>query len=219
MEKRKLFIFDMDGTMFDTEPISYLCWQEICKRHGYSLEYNVFCRFLGMNVASIKQICLETFGPDFPYDLIEAEKKEYQIQYYHSHEIPVKPGLQTCLEYAKREQIPCVVASSSRLDLVTYLVQKNGVASYFSLLQSGAEIPHGKPAPDIFLRVCEKMRVAPAEALVFEDSMNGVLAAHNAQIPVIWIPDLVRIPAEVAAYAWQECHSLADVPALLTTTL
>lgn len=216
MEKRDVFIFDMDGTMFDTEPISYICWQEICRRHGYELEYDVFERFLGMNVASIKQICMETFGPDFPYDQIETEKMAYQVEYYHTHDIPIKKGLIECLDYAKEQGIPCAVASSSRLDLVTYLVEKNKVAPYFSLLQSGAHIAHGKPAPDIFLMVCDKMGVQPAKALVFEDSMNGVLAAHNAQIPVIWIPDLVRIPANVAAYAWHECQSLADVPRLLS---
>lgn len=218
MEKRKLFIFDMDGTMFDTEPISYLCWREICKRHGYDLPYDVFCRFLGMNVESIRQVCAEALGADFPYDVVEREKKAYQIAYYKTHDVPLKPGLRECLAYAKDQGIPCAVASSTALPMVEYLLAKNEVASYFSIVQSGATIPHGKPAPDIFLMVCAQAGVAPGEAIVFEDSTNGVLAAHNARIPVIWIPDLVRIPADVAAYAWHECQSLAEVPALLTNT-
>ena len=214
MEKRDLFIFDMDGTMFDTEPISYICWQAICKRYGYTLSYDVFLRFLGMNVVSIKKICLETFGQDFPYDTIERDKKVYQLEYYHTHDIPVKPGLKDILEYAKKEGIPCAVASSSALPLITYLIEKTGVKDYFSIVQSGATIPHGKPAPDIFLRVCELAGVKPAKAIVFEDSMNGVLAGHNAKIPVIWIPDLVRIPEDVAAYA-TECASLKEAISLL----
>lgn len=214
MKKRDLFIFDMDGTMFDTEPISQHCWQVICKRYGYTLPPQIFRQFLGMNVESIRKICVENFGSDFPYDDIERDKKAYQLEYYHTHDIPVKPGLQDLLDYAKGEGIPCAVASSSALSLITYLLEKTGVASYFSIVQSGATIPNGKPAPDIFLMVCKEAGVQPANALVLEDSMNGVLAGHNAGIPTIWIPDMIRIPDDVAAYA-EECNTLADITALL----
>lgn len=215
MDTRELFIFDMDGTMFDTEPISYICWKHICKQYGYELPYEVFCRFLGMNVESIRRVCVEALGTDFPYDAIEKEKKAYQIEYYKTHEVPVKPGLMECLEYAKQHHIPCAVASSTALPIIGYLLEKNKVKPYFSIVKSGAMIPNGKPAPDIFLMVCKEAGVAPQNALVFEDSANGVLAGHNADIPVIWIPDLMRIPDDIAAYAWKECASLHEVPALL----
>lgn len=218
MDTRELLIFDMDGTMFDTEPISYICWQHTCRQYGYELSHDVFCRFLGMNVEDIRRICTEALGADFPYDDIEREKKAYQLAYYESHDVPVKPGLRECLQYARQEHIPCAVASSTALPIIEYLLAKTGVEEYFSIVRSGASIPHGKPAPDIFLMVCREAGVLPEKALVLEDSMNGVLAAHAARIPVIWVPDIVRIPAQTAACAWRECASLAEVPPLLAAT-
>lgn len=109
----------------------------------------------------------------------------------------------------------CAVASSSPRALIEYLLDKTGVASFFSVVQSGEEAAHGKPAPDVFLMACDKALVEPSRALVLEDSENGILAAHAAGIPSIWIPDLITIPKDVQALAWKCCHSLDEVPELL----
>ena len=99
--------------------------------------------------------------------------------------------------------------------MIEYLLERNGLASFFSVVQSGEEAPHGKPAPDVFLMACEKAGVQPETALVMEDSESGILAAHRAGIPSIWIPDLIEIDKEVQALAWHICQSLSEVPELL----
>lgn len=208
------FIFDMDGTMFDTEPISYKAWQAVCLPRGYDIPESLFRRVIGMDNRRIIQMFSEFFGKDFPYQEIWKEKTAYQLEYYHTHPVPCKPGLMSCLEFAKASGIQCAVASSSPRSQIEYLLEKANIAPYFQIVQSGEEVAHGKPAPDIFLLVCQKAGVMPAQALVLEDSQNGILAADAAHIPSIWIPDLVQIAPEVQQKAWKICRSLAEVAQL-----
>ena len=151
MDIRKAIIFDMDGTMFDTEPISYHCWRDVSARHGFDLDRSVFNRMLGRDNLRIRAICDDAFGPDYPYDDICREKVALQLEYYRSHAIPIKPGLLHVLHYAREEGIACAVASSSPRTLIEYLLDKTGVAPFFSVVQSGDEawqagsgcVPHG----------------------------------------------------------------------------
>ena len=214
MQIPAIYIFDMDGTLFDTEPISYTAWQAVCRPRGYEIPEMLFRSVIGMDNRRIIQLFSEFFGKDFPYEEIWKEKTAYQLEYYHTHPVPCKPGLMQCLEFAKTQGIQCAVASSSPRSQIEYLLEKANIASYFQIVQSGEDVVHGKPAPDIFLLVCQQAGVAPLNALVLEDSQNGILAADAAHIPSIWIPDLVQIAPEVQQKAWRICHSLADVPAL-----
>ena len=214
MKLPALFIFDMDGTMFDTEPISYTAWQAVCRPRGYEIPETLFRSVIGMDNRRIIQLFSDFFGKDFPYEEIWKEKTAYQLQYYHTHSIPCKPGLMSCLEFAKAHGIPCAVASSSPSAQIDYLLYKTGIAPYFQIVQSGEDVVHGKPAPDIFLLVCQKAGVVPETAFVLEDSQNGILAADAAHIPSVGIPDLVQIAPEVQQKARRTCPSLAEVPPL-----
>ena len=215
MDRRKALIFDMDGTMFDTEPISYRFWREVSAHYGYDLDRTVFDQMLGRDDLRIRPLCEAAFGPDYPYETVCREKVELQMEYYRHNDIPLKPGLHKVLEYARREGLICAVASSSPREMIEYLLERHGLSSFFSVVQSGEEAPHGKPEPDVFLMACEKAGVQPETALVMEDSESGILAAHKAGIPSIWIPDLIDIDKAVQKLAWNICRSLSEVPELL----
>lgn len=215
MDRRKLFVFDLDGTMFDTEIISYQCWRDVSARYGFKMGRDVFDLMLGRDNLRVRSTCENAFGPTYPYDRVCKEKVELQLEYYRTHDIPMKPGLLHILEYAKEQGILCAVASSSPRKLIEYLLKKTAIDSFFTVVQSGEEAAHGKPEPDIFLMACDKAGIAPEDALVLEDSESGILAAHAAGIPSVWIPDLVTIPEEVQQLAWQCCQRLDEVPARL----
>lgn len=208
----KLFIFDMDGLMFDTEPISAQCWQAAAAQFGYDVPDEAFFAVLGMNQITAGDVFRRFLGSDFPYETVRRVKLAYQERYYQEHDIPVKAGLEQCLDYARQKKIACAVASSSPLVQIRYLLKKTGLLPYFTLLQSGEEIAHGKPAPDIFLTACRHLSVAPSQAVVFEDSAIGLQAAHAADIAAVWIPDLGTVPEDVAGAIWFRCASLAEVP-------
>lgn len=211
----KLLIFDMDGLMFDTENISKPCWVQTAKEFGYDLPDDVFDAIFGRNDRQIEEYMIGRFGAEFPFKAIYKKKLERMYHIYETEGVPMEPGLVELLEYAREKDIPCVVASSTVLTVVQSLVERAGISAYFKHLFSGHDLPRSKPAPDIFLNVCAYMGVEPERALVFEDSGNGLLAAKNGNIPAIWVPDLVKVPDDVAATAWHRCTTLADAIPLL----
>ncbi len=215
MEKLKLFIFDMDGTLFDTEPISYRIWNEVCGEYGYELPKSLFCSIVGLDNRRISDVFCDYFGDRFPYSEIRSKKVARQLQYYEDNDIPVKQGVRDLLAYAVKEGILCAVASSSPAAQIHMLLNKTCLNSYFSLVQSGENVPCGKPAPDIFLETCRKAGVQPQEALVLEDSGNGILAAAAAHIRAVLVPDAAEVSADIARLAWRQCSTLAEVPQLL----
>ena len=208
MGAKKLFIFDMDGTLFDTEPISAQIWKEVAKEKGYTIPEGVLQGVIGMSYTGGKEVFLQEIGEDFPFESLCAEKIRRQNEWYNTHSVPVKPGVKEILNYAKRRGIPCAVASSSPLIQIEILLNKTGLREYFSHLQSGESIKRGKPYPDIFLAVCRHFDVKPQDALVFEDSENGLKAAETGGIPVILVPDLAVIDEVVAHKALYICDSL-----------
>ncbi len=214
MRMPTLFIFDMDGTMFDTEPISYRCWQEVCRQYGYVLPEDLFRSIIGMDNRRIAGVFRQHFGQAFPYEDIGREKVRKQLQYYSQNPIPVKPGLHELLRYAAAHSIRCAVASSSSMPQIEALLEKADIAAYFAVIESGECVARGKPEPDIFLHTCRCAGIAPSRALVLEDSCNGILAAYRAGIPSVLIPDLADVPEHVAKLAWRRCASLADVAGL-----
>ena len=210
MGAKKLFIFDMDGTLFDTEPISAQIWKEVAKEKGYTIPEGVLQAVIGMSYAGGKEVFLQEIGEDFPFESLCAEKIRRQNEWYNAHPVPVKPGVKEILNYAKRRGIPCAVASSSPLIQIEILLNKAGLREYFSHLQSGESIKRGKPYPDIFLAVCKHFDVKPQDALVFEDSENGLKAAEAGGIPAILVPDLAVIGESVAYKALYICDSLIE---------
>lgn len=210
MGAKKLFIFDMDGTLFDTEPISAQIWKEVAKEKGYTIPEGVLQGVIGMSYAGGKEVFLQEIGEDFPFESLCAEKIRRQNEWYNTHSVPVKPGVKEILNYAKRRGIPCAVASSSPLIQIEILLNKAGLRECFSHLQSGESIKRGKPYPDIFLAVCKHFDVKPQDALVFEDSENGLKAAEAGGIPAILVPDLAVIGESVAYKALYICDSLIE---------
>ena len=208
MGAKKLFIFDMDGTLFDTEPISAQIWKEVAKEKGYTIPEGVLQGVIGMSYTGGKEVFLQEIGEDFPFESLCAEKIRRQNEWYNTHSVPVKPGVKEILNYAKRRGIPCAVASSSPLIQIEILLNKAGLREYFSHLQSGESIKRGKPYPDIFLAVCKHFAVKPQDALVFEDSEKGLKAAEAGGIPAILVPDLAVIGESVAHKALYICDSL-----------
>ena len=122
--------------------------------------------------------------------------------------VPVKKGLSRLLDEIDRLGIKKAVASSSDLQVIKDNVDRAGFGGRFDLLMSSASarIQRGKPYPDLFLAVCREFAVKPGEALVLEDSVNGVEAAIAGGIPVIQVPDFVQLPESLK----KQCLSVVD---------
>lgn len=181
-------IFDMDGTLFDTERLYAKNWTLTAEEFG------------------------QIPNPDFPYAVAgtsSAGQQEIVRQYYPSTDassfvnacaarmdraleygVPEKPGVHEILTFFREHGIKLAIASSNSHRKIEVNLQHAGVSDLFDVIVSGEEVKQGKPAPDIFVLAAEKLGLRPEECYVFEDSINGAQAGVTAGCATVMIPDL-----------------------------
>lgn len=190
-------IFDMDGTIFDTERLVLDCWERVGERHGIPGIREVFMRCIGTNKVRTQEIVFEHYGKDFPYEKFSEESSVLFHEIENKEGIPVKPGAVELLQYLSEKKIPLGLASSTRLAVVTQELKAAGLYDYFQVVVGGDLLKNSKPAPDIYLMTCERMGVLPENTYAIEDSYNGIRSAHSAGMHPIMVPDLMPATEEM----------------------
>lgn len=208
-------IFDMDGVLLDTEPISQRAWLRAHEALGGAPPDALFLRLIGRTRADVLCILVEALGPAYPVAELRARKENYFEEIIAAEGIPLKPGAVALLDYLEREGCPKAVASSTPKAGVLQRLSMTGLRERFPVIVGGDEVRRGKPAPDIFLAAAERLGIAPEGCWVLEDSEYGIAAAHAAGMTPIMIPDLKPPSEETAALAYRVLPSLAEAPALL----
>lgn len=189
MRTPKKVIFDMDGLIFDSERVFMREMGKVMKPYGYVMRRENYIKTLGLTADALKSLVLEIYGVDYPHEELSAMTRDRVGRIARKGELPIKDGIMELLMWLKERNIPCAVASSSKKRYVAEYLNAAGIADYFDTVIGGDDVALSKPAPDIFLAALGD--TAPCDALVLEDSENGIRAAANAGIPVICIPDMV----------------------------
>ena len=144
-------IFDMDGTMFDTERLSTKGWIYAGKKLGVDIPVALTDSFRGRNPQAIRKKFAAYFGDRLDYDTARAMKHEY-FDEVTKESVPHKEGLQDLLEYLKEHEIPAVVATSTERKRASRLIHMSGIEHLISNAIYGDMVERGKPEPDIFLK-------------------------------------------------------------------
>lgn len=125
--------------------------------------------------------------------------------------LPMKPGIRELLGFLKEKDVKIAVASSTRKQTVENQLVWAGIREYFDAIICGDMVERSKPAPDIFLKVCEVLGVEPERAYVIEDSYNGIRAAHAGKLMPIMVPDLLPPTDEMHELAVAVLYDLNQV--------
>lgn len=198
MVKIKAVIFDMDGLMFDTETVYYKANQLTADKYEMDFTKETYLQFVGAGDDVYFAGLNEQFKnhPHLDSFFKDSTKKAKELLLKGS--VDKKEGLVELLEYLKKENIECIVASSSYREMVEALTERLGVRKYFKEVVGGDEVPTAKPDPAIFEKAfIETGLNNKEEVLILEDSKNGILAANRAGIPVLLVPDLVEPDSEM----------------------
>lgn len=209
--KYKAVVFDMDGVIFDSERLVLECWKEAAEKYGIKDIDKVFYKCIGVNMAQSKQITMDFYGPDFPYDVFRKEASFLYHSRYDGGNLPMKPGVVELLEFLKEQGYAVALASSTRYEVVHQEIRDAGILPYFQNLTCGDMVTVSKPNPEIFLKACEALSVAPEEAIAIEDSFNGIRAAHRAGMFPVMVPDMVAPDEEMKELAGLICTDLTQV--------
>lgn len=204
-------VFDMDGVIFDTERLVIEFWKEVAKKHNIPNIEHTCIQCLGTNRVRTREIFLENYGADFPFDPYRAEVTELFNTHYKGVPLPTKPGIRELLSYLQEQDIKVGLASSTAQHLVRDEIGTAGLLPYFQTLVCGDMVEHSKPAPDIFLKACEILNADPTKSIAIEDSFNGIRSAHCAGMTPIMVPDQVQPIDEIRTLAFHVMPSLLDV--------
>lgn len=204
-------VFDMDGVIFDTERLVIEFWKEVAKKHNIPNVEHTCIQCLGTNRVRTREIFLENYGADFPFDPYRAEVTELFNTHYKGVPLPTKPGVRELLSYLQEQDIKVGLASSTAQHLVRDEIGTAGLLPYFQTLVCGDMVEHSKPAPDIFLKACEILNADLTKSIAIEDSFNGIRSAHCAGMTPIMVPDQVQPTDEIRALAFHVMPSLLDV--------
>jgi len=208
-------IFDLDGVLADSEP----SWDDIdaklLSEYGVAYRGEHHREVLGVSYKGSVEFFKKTFNITAPTEELMRRRGEIATEFF-ANKIGLFPHVKEVLEELRDMKLWLAVATSSVSASARPFLDRHQLTSFFDVIITGDEIERGKPAPDIYLRVAEKLRIAPEECLVIEDSLSGVGAAKAANMRVAAIPD--RRFVDRRDYQEQADHvleSLAEIPALV----
>lgn len=208
-------IWDMDGTMLDTERLQIECWEKVLTKYGYSDFDESLKNMIGKTSDYGNRVLMEKYGSEFQAEELRDEKNVLFEAKLQKDGIPLKMGIMKVLEWLSSQEIPSVAASSTSREKMLSRLQKAGLLRYFQFIIGGDEVKNSKPHPEIFLVAAKLLKMDPSECVVFEDSHNGVIAAHEAGMHVVMIPDLVAPTPEILARTKHELGTLEEAIPLL----
>ena len=192
MKDIKGAIFDMDGLMIDTEKLYLKFWMLAAKDYGYEMKpehvYAIRSMARKYSIPKLKSF----FGEDCPTEDIRAHRTELMREYIKENGIEVKKGLFTLLDYLRDRGIKMAVATATPSNRTEEYLHTIGAYDYFSAMVCGDMITNGKPAPDIYMTAAKELGLPPQVCAAFEDSPNGIRAAHDAGCHAIMIPDMTQ---------------------------
>ena len=204
-------IFDLDGVIFDSERAVFNEWKLIAEKYGFPNLEELYAKCIGVNAATCRQIFLDYYGADFPYDVYcEERRRNFREKYGHGR-LPLKPGVIELLESLKQKGFLTGIASSTRTETVREEIRDAGLLKYFDVIVGGDQVERSKPAPDIFLKAAENLGAQPGKCCVIEDSYNGILAASAADMFPVMVPDLLPPNDEMRGKAGLIADSLVEI--------
>ncbi len=207
----KGIIFDLDGLLVDTEKMSLSIYQELLAPYNRQLDHDEYVRlFCGKTEKA--NIAYMIANYDLPWSQDEGIKLVAQKEEeYIKRGIDLKKGAKELLCYLKQNGYKIALASSSTKERAFSLLRQQGILAFFDTFVLAEDVSNSKPDPEVFLKALAKLKLTNEEALVLEDSENGVLAGHRAKIKVLCIPDM-KLPAkDILTLATKTYSTLLDV--------
>jgi len=198
-------IFDMDGTLFDTERIYLASLFKAAKAVDRVMPEAFAHSMIGVPGKECHAMIEAHYGEGFSLAAFQAAFNA-SVDEQLVPGIPLRKGAREIVTYLAAEGIPQAIATSSRRASADRNLTQTGLMEHFAAVITREDVENPKPAPDPFLKAAARLGVDPADCLVLEDSFHGVAAAHAAGAMPIMVPDLLAPTQAVRA----QCIYVAD---------
>ncbi|GGP07043.1 HAD family hydrolase [Oceanobacillus neutriphilus] len=206
----KAAIFDFDGLILDTETAWFDAYKEVLRsQFQFDLPLGEFVKCVGSDDTILFSYLQNKLNSQLNVQSIRDEARKLHSQFVR--DAKAREGVTDYLKDAKDEGLTVALATSSTTEWATTHLTNLNLLSYFDFLVTQDMVERVKPAPDIFLKTLEKLDLEAREAVVFEDSLNGLIAAQEVDLPTVIIPNPVT-----AALPFENYHlklnSMTDMP-------
>lgn len=191
MEKRKAFIFDLDGVIVDTAKYHFLAWKKIANSLGIDFTHDHNELLKGVSRVRSLDIILELGNVQASQEdkdkwLIQ-KNEDYLTYLVDMDESEILPGIMPILRFLKEKNQGIALGSASKN--AKPILEKTGIMSYFDIVVDGNDVANAKPDPEVFLQAARLLNAKNEDAIVFEDSVAGVQAANIANMTSVGIGD------------------------------
>ncbi len=192
--------FDMDGVLLDTELLGGAILAEAAQLQGCTLLQAQQDALIGANMQSTKDAFERWFPGRIDGDRFILDWCRLMLSHIRRDGLPYKPGARETLVSLRERGLRLALCTSNAADVVAEYLHIAGWESAFDAVVTGDMVPHGKPAPDVYLLGAEMLRVPPAACVGVEDSVNGVKAVRAAGMHCVMIPDLLPFTDDLTPY-------------------
>jgi len=211
----KLVIFDMDGLMIDTEPLSKEGWLKALTHYGLEMSESLFSQMIGRNIVTAQELMCSHYGPDFDFEAVRKIRTNYMEDQIQQNGLSMKKGLIYILDRLDQLGIKKCVATSTEWDSMRKKLGQLNLLSRFDGFVAGDQVKVGKPHPDIFLKAAKLIGIDPANCVVLEDSMAGIAAAYSARMRPIAIPDIAPLNRIAVGQIYAQCNDLEEATEII----
>ncbi|CUH48870.1 HAD family hydrolase [Ruegeria atlantica] len=191
-------VFDMDGLLLDTERVYFEGFRTTLDALGLPQDDDLFRRLVGTNRVLGRRLLTEGLAGRVNLEEFDAVW-DAEIAQRLADYIPVKPGARAMAEHLRERDIPYIIATSTQTKKAHLHLERAGLGALFRDVVGGDQVAASKPAPDIYLHATARLGHDPSNCVAFEDSPNGVRAAHAAGLITVQVPDIVAPDAELRA--------------------
>ncbi len=211
----KAVIFDLDGTVLDTEKLLVKYWCMAANEFGFPMEREHALQLRSLARKYAEPLLKEWFGESCDYMTLRNRRMELMTAHINKYGLETKGGIKELLVYLGENGYKRAVATATDLNRAGGYLKDVGLYDYFDCIISAHQVQNGKPKPDVYLYAVSQLGLQPDECIAVEDSPNGVISASDAGCRTIMVPDLTEPDNELKKRIYAVCHSAADIIEIL----
>lgn len=204
-------IFDLDGTLLDTEKLYKRFWVEAANHLGFPMRDKHALMIRSMAAMYAEPLLKREVCPEFDYHAVRALRREMMEAFIDENGVEPKPGMAQLLRALREKGLRIGLATATPPERARKYLRMVHAEEYFDAIVCACMVEHGKPAPDIYVLAAKSLGVSPSEAVAVEDAPTGVRAAHAAGLIPVMIPDQDQPDEEIRALCAAVLPSLFEL--------
>lgn len=211
----KAVIFDLDGTLLDTEKLLFRYWREAAAEYGFNMTAEQALTLRSLTHRLVQPLFTEWFGENCDYRELRACRMRLMQEHIDKYGVEKKKGAQELLEYLGNNGYMRAIATATDETRAGKLLVKAGLSGMFDRIVCASMVEWGKPKPDIYIYAAEQLGLSPGQCIAVEDSPNGVMSAHSAGCFTVMVPDLTLPDNALMNSISAVCKDLSEIIGLL----